>query len=87
MDKPPKKVNQVQQYRPDHVAKGVKSVSEPLVCPVCLKENHCAVSAGLAIDQCWCLVQSAEKKIDSTVLSTLSGKACVCQACYIKLTQ
>ncbi|GIU50021.1 MULTISPECIES: cysteine-rich CWC family protein [Shewanella] len=77
----------VQVFQPNDKAVDLKEVSESLICPICFKQNQCAVTAGLSIESCWCLTQSAEKKVDPKLLSDLSGKACVCQDCYKKLTQ
>ncbi|WP_153916685.1 cysteine-rich CWC family protein [Shewanella sp. TC10] len=76
----------VQVYR--HLeSENKQQVAEPLTCPVCLKENKCAVTAGLSIESCWCLTQSGKAKIDPKLLAGLNGKACICQSCYQKLTQ
>lgn len=77
----------VQVYRPNDKDVDTTVVPEPLICPVCLQENQCAVTAGLSIESCWCLTESATRKVDPKLLSGLSGKACVCQTCYKKLSQ
>lgn len=60
-------------------------------CPLCQGLNGCAAQSGAGIEQCWCSKQEfPDKRLLANILGaeellTLSGTACICEACLQRL--
>jgi len=65
---------------PDHSAPSAASV-DPLRCPLCGKQNACAVELGLTADACWCVAQTFPASLLERVPEPLRNVACVCREC------
>lgn len=59
------------------------SLIDPTLCPLCGKQNHCAVTLQQDPSTCWC--HQPDIHIDSELLAKLPeearGKACICKQC------
>lgn len=56
---------------------------DPTLCPLCGKDNLCAVTLGQDPSNCWC--HQPDMVIDKILLAKIPhaarGKACICQKC------
>ncbi|MBS0493115.1 MAG: cysteine-rich CWC family protein [Proteobacteria bacterium] len=50
-------------------------------CPLCGQSNQCAMAAGLAPAQCWCMVWPIEQIALQRLASEQRGQACICPQC------
>ncbi|WP_079253787.1 cysteine-rich CWC family protein [Endozoicomonas arenosclerae] len=56
----------------------------PKLCPLCQKQNLCAISAGKPAEQCWCMEELKVPVSDTPrVLLPIpeTATACYCQSC------
>ncbi|BAJ03707.1 cysteine-rich CWC family protein [Shewanella violacea] len=55
-------------------------------CPLCQRQNACAVIQAKSISECWCsqVTFPAKEKLRQELLNLTS---CICQACIEKLKQ
>ncbi|MCL1126918.1 cysteine-rich CWC family protein [Shewanella surugensis] len=51
-----------------------------LECPLCAKENECAVFSGQKVSDCWCHQQSFPEPSGLSHLS-INAHQCLCQSC------
>ncbi len=54
------------------------------MCPLCGKQNRCAVVAGTDPFKCWCNTTKVPKELLDRVPEEQKGKACVCRDCIEK---
>ncbi|NRD72360.1 cysteine-rich CWC family protein [Shewanella sp. VB17] len=60
--------------------------SQALTCPLCQKENNCAVSVGEQIDTCWCKAVVFPPK-SSLIEIQPDANACICSNCLDKIKE
>lgn len=53
----------------------------PSQCPLCGKDNQCAVTAGRPPEECWCMTLSVPQVLLEKIPSEFRRKACVCEQC------
>lgn len=57
------------------------------ICPLCEKENHCAMQRENAHEACWCFGK-ARLSVDGAMKNRLDEAGeCLCEACYDKLNR
>ncbi len=58
-------------------------------CPLCGRQNQCAVEAGKDPRSCWCMATDIRfsDALLNTVPEPLRGQACICEACARRLAQ
>ncbi|MEH6580361.1 MAG: cysteine-rich CWC family protein [Halioglobus sp.] len=52
-----------------------------LICPLCGKNNRCAVTRGAPVEACWCRDTPIAASALAAVPTEMIGKACLCPAC------
>ncbi|WP_368736489.1 cysteine-rich CWC family protein [Endozoicomonas sp. ONNA1] len=60
----------------------------PKRCPLCQKENHCAISAGKPAKQCWCMKDLKKPSVNTPAVLMLIPEAdtsCYCEPCLEKV--
>ncbi|RKJ97185.1 hypothetical protein CE154_014480 [Alicycliphilus denitrificans] len=50
-------------------------------CPLCGQSNQCAMAAGLAPAQCWCMTRSVAPEALQRLPPERRGLACICPQC------
>jgi hypothetical protein len=53
----------------------------PALCPLCGRNNDCAVLAGRPVEACWCAVVPIPPSLRARIPPERRGKACICRAC------
>jgi len=61
--------------------------NDPSRCPLCGKENQCAVTSGRPPEECWCMNLSVPQALLEEIPHELRRKACVCEHCVRKFLQ
>ncbi|SFM21312.1 cysteine-rich CWC family protein [Marinobacter zhejiangensis] len=58
-------------------------------CPLCGKENHCAVSLGEPPEHCWCFAPDIQftEAMKALVPADKRGRSCICADCVSRLAQ
>ncbi|MBA6413013.1 cysteine-rich CWC family protein [Parahaliea sp. F7430] len=51
------------------------------LCPLCNKDNQCALSAGQSIEHCWCQSSSISSQALSRIPASAKGRQCLCPQC------
>lgn len=51
------------------------------ICPICKKENKCAVVMGTDPKKCWCMDIKVPKGLLELIPDEDRGKSCVCKSC------
>ncbi|TXS96380.1 cysteine-rich CWC family protein [Parahaliea maris] len=59
----------------------MKTSESVFYCPVCGRDNQCAVARGGAIESCWCAATPIDHNALAAVPETERGKRCLCPAC------
>ncbi|THF77280.1 cysteine-rich CWC family protein [Cohnella fermenti] len=54
---------------------------DPSVCPLCGKENGCAMAAGRAPESCWCFAASLSADALGRIPPEAKGQSCLCREC------
>lgn len=57
------------------------------ICPLCKKENGCAVASGADASSCWCMQTKVPKELLEKIPQQDRGRSCVCQSCIEKYIQ
>ena len=50
-------------------------------CPLCGRNNDCAVAAGRDPDSCWCMTATMSTSALTSIPLEAQGKVCICSAC------
>jgi hypothetical protein len=54
------------------------------ICPLCGKENNCAMATGADPHSCWCMSLKVPEELLERIPKEIRGKACVCKECVEK---
>ncbi len=57
-----------------------------LECPLCAKNNECAVVVGQKVSDCWCHQQCFSKSSRPSLLANNTHQ-CVCQSCLKQMSK
>jgi len=63
-----------------------QSINKPDICPLCQRQNVCAVIEGKDLKDCWCNHTTFPPK-NVVEEGALEQKACICQSCIAKLKE
>lgn len=55
------------------------------ICPICGKENNCAIANGKNPEECWCMNVSFPKEVFENIPDDKKDKSCVCLDCLNKI--
>jgi hypothetical protein len=55
--------------------------TSPTTCPICQRDNQCAMALGGTAASCWCHRGYSSASLMAHVPQHLKGKACICTAC------
>ncbi|MBB5188161.1 MULTISPECIES: cysteine-rich CWC family protein [Zhongshania] len=50
-------------------------------CPLCGQNNQCAVAAGSAPSNCWCMTATLDTAAKQQAASLAGPQRCICAAC------
>jgi hypothetical protein len=50
-------------------------------CPLCGRDNDCAVAAGRDVGSCWCMTASINPTALGSIPAEARGKVCICARC------
>jgi len=50
-------------------------------CPLCGKQNECAVAAGRDAESCWCMSVTMSATALASIPAEAQGKTCICARC------
>jgi hypothetical protein len=59
--------------------------SDPARCPLCGRNNNCALAAGRINESCWCTNVTVTGAMLARISADRRGAACVCAACVARL--
>jgi hypothetical protein len=59
--------------------------SDPARCPLCGRNNDCAMAAGRINGPCWCTNVTVTAEMLARIPADRRGAACVCAACVARL--
>jgi hypothetical protein len=48
-------------------------------CPLCTKENHCAIAQGEEPETCWCMKETIPQQLLEK--ASVATDQCICQKC------
>lgn len=54
---------------------------DPAICPLCGRQNHCAVAADPDAKECWCESVEFPEELLAQIPDDAVRKRCVCQEC------
>lgn len=57
------------------------SISGDFLCPLCGRDNGCAVSRGEDPARCWCMTARIPAALLERIPAEHRGKTCVCLSC------
>jgi len=63
-----------------------QSINKPDICPLCQRQNACAVIEGKELKDCWCNHTTFPPK-EVVKGEAPELKACICQSCIAKLKE
>lgn len=63
-----------------------QSINKPDICPLCQRQNACAVIEGKELKDCWCnhTTFPSKKVVEEEALEL---KGCICEKCIAKLKE
>ncbi|MEM9255991.1 MAG: cysteine-rich CWC family protein [Pseudomonadota bacterium] len=50
-------------------------------CPLCGKNNACAMAEGSEANECWCFTARISERLLATLPESARGRSCVCRSC------
>lgn len=50
-------------------------------CPLCGKDNHCAMAAGKDVAACWCVAEHFPPELLAAVPPEDRNRRCICKNC------
>jgi Cysteine-rich CWC len=56
---------------------------DPARCPLCGKENQCALARGCPSTPCWCADVAIAAAVLASIPAEARGKACICRDCAL----
>lgn len=57
------------------------------ICPVCGKDNGCAMLKGEDPKSCWCMTIQVPKELLNQVAPEERGKSCICKNCVMEFKE
>lgn len=53
----------------------------PSKCPLCGRDNDCAIAAGRDAESCWCMTATISPTTLGSIPAEARGKVCICARC------
>lgn len=50
-------------------------------CPLCGRNNECAIAAGRPAESCWCMTSNIDPDVLASIPDEAQGKVCICADC------
>lgn len=57
------------------------------ICPICGKDNECAIANGKNPNKCWCMNFNIKPEVLNIIKTKYKDKACICKNCLEEISK